>query len=356
MVAPFLLYGASGYTGQLIAAEAVRRGFCPVLAGRSANAIQPLAERLGCSFEVFSLDDRASLPRRLKNVPLLLNCAGPFSATAPAWLDACLQARAHYLDITGEIAVIELAARLADQAAAVGITLMPAVGFDVVPSDCLAAQVASRVPGANRLELAFTSLGRISPGTAKTMWESLPHGGQARIDGRIQTVPAAWKELAVPFRSGTKRCVTIPWGDVASAFYSTGIPNIETYTVVPQSQIRWLKRLRPLLPLFKARWFSALVARQIGRRVAGPSEQERATTGCSLWGRATADDGRSASATLETPNGYTLTVLTAVESAARVLAGNVAPGFQTPSRAFGPGYILEFPGCDLQWIEPPHAH
>jgi short subunit dehydrogenase-like uncharacterized protein len=349
--AQWLLYGANGYTGRRIAQEAVRRGMNPVLAGRNAEKIEPIAARLHCPSRVFALGDARKIAGQLAGVRAVLHCAGPFSKTARPMIDACLEAGVHYLDITGEIAVIEAAAARHDEAARAGVTLMPAVGFDVVPSDCLAAMLARRLPGATHLLLAFTGVGAISPGTAKTMLEGLPRGGRVRIDGRIVRVPLAWKSMEVPFREGKRSAVTIPWGDVASAWHSTGIANIEVYLAMPPRQIRWLRRLRPLVPALRLPLAERLLWDGIRRFLGRPSrraDQPEAARG-SLWGRVSDAEGNSAEATLQTPGGYELTVLTSLASLERVLAGEVRAGFATPSQAFGPEFIFQIPGTDLRW-------
>jgi short subunit dehydrogenase-like uncharacterized protein len=177
----------------------------------------------------------------------------------------------------------------------------------------------------------------------------MPTGGRARIDGVIRKVPMAWKSMEIPFRSGTFSAMTIPWGDVASAYYSTGIPNIEVYVSTPPKQIAQMRRIRSLLPLAGLWPIRALATRWIERNVKGPGDEERATGRSSLWGRVTDEHGKSVSATLETLSGYHLTALTAVASLERALAGQVPRGFSTASQAFGREYILSFPETDLRW-------
>ncbi len=345
----WLLYGANGYTGRLAAAEAVRRGTRPVLAGRDAAKIEPLARELGCSCRVFPLDDAARIAAHLAGARAVLHCAGPFSATAAPMIEGCLGAGASYLDLTGEIDVIEAAAARHERAVAAGVCLVPAVGFDVVPSDCLAAMLAGRLPGAVRLELAFAFTGSMSPGTARTTVEAIPQGGRVRIDGRIERVPLAWKTLEVPFPDGPRQAMIVPWGDVASAWHSTGIPNVEVYVAASPRQIRWIRRARPLLGAFRRATVRRLAQWWIGRFIAGPSRDERSKSSAAFWGRATDAEGRSVEATLKTPGGYPLTVWAALGSVERVLAGGVGPGFATPSKAFGPEFILQHPEAELRW-------
>src|SRR6476659_6763268 len=133
----FLIYGANGYTGTLIARAAVARGQRPILAGRNAAALVTLASDLGLECRIFALDDPAQVAEGISGMQAVLHCAGPFAHTYRPLADACLQARVHYLDITGEVAVFEALVTRSAAAQAARVMLLPGVGFDVVPSDCL---------------------------------------------------------------------------------------------------------------------------------------------------------------------------------------------------------------------------
>ena len=159
----WMIYGANGYTGELIARAAVSRGLKPVLAGRSRDKVQALARELGLEARVFSLEDDVRLLTQIKGHDLVLHCAGPFSATAAPMMEACLRANAHYLDITGEIAVFEHAQSLNDRARAAGVVICPGVGFDVVPTDCVAAALKNAMPDATHLALGFDSRSSFRP-------------------------------------------------------------------------------------------------------------------------------------------------------------------------------------------------
>lgn len=344
-----MLYGANGYTGRLIAREAVARGQRPLLAGRNRAAVEQLAAELSCPSLVLDLDDAKRLADAASSVRAVLHCAGPFSTTSAPMREACLAGGAHYLDITGEIDVIEAAAACDERARRAEIVMMPAVGFDVVPSDCLAATLAAELPTATHLELAFTGDGGLSPGTAKTAVEGLSQGGRARIDGHLVRVPVAWKTRDVPFERGRRTAVTIPWGDLASAWHTTGIPNIETYLAMPKAQITRIRRVRWLLPLAGVGFVQQFLKGMIERRVHGPDAAELADSRSSLWGRVRDDAGREVEATLETLGGYPLTVAASLATLDRILGGGVPAGFQTPARALGKDFILEMPDTQL-WI------
>lgn len=339
----WLLYGANGYTGRLVARLAVARGERPVLAGRSAAKIAALADELGLEHRAFGLDDPDAIRRGLDGVTAVAHCAGPFSATAGPMARACVNAGLHYLDITGEIEVFEELHGLTGRARAAGSVLLPGAGFDVVPTDCAAALLAEALPGAERLDLAFLAGGGPSPGTARTTVEGMGKGGRARIDGVITEVPVGWHTIRADFPSGPRTVASVPWGDVSTAYYSTGIGNITTYTAVPAAMIRANQalRLNRLLGLGPVQRLAQGLA---ARRVPGPSEERRSRTRAEVWGRASTPE-RAVHAMLTTPNAYDLTADSVVRAITRL--GSVPPGTHTPSTAFGPRYVTELDGVTL---------
>jgi short subunit dehydrogenase-like uncharacterized protein len=343
MKSGLLLYGANGYTGRLILEAALRLGISPTLAGRRREALEPIAKARGLRVRVFPLDDPALLAKELAPFHALLLAAGPFSSTSGPAFEACLAARTSYLDITGEIDVFEALFARSAEARAAGISAIPGVGFDVVPTDCLAALLAEALPGATRLELAFRG-GKVSAGTSKTMIEGLPKGGRARVNGELVKVPLAWKTLTVPFPDKPRTAMTIPWGDLSTAYRSTGIPNIETYVAASPRAITAARRARLFAPLMGLPPLQAFLKARAGRTMEGPNEEERKRERSYVWGRVTSSDGRSVEATLETMEGYALTAETSARAARHVLAGEVVPGVLTPSRAFGPRFVEEVPG------------
>ncbi len=347
-----MIYGANGYTGRLAARVANDRHLSPVLAGRRAEHIRPLAHELGCESRVFDLVDPAVAAKNLEGVAAVLHCAGPFSTTSRPMLAACQRAGTHYLDITGEIAVFEDIHSRSQQIRDAGIVAIPGVGFDVVPTDCLAAMLKRELASATHLKLAFMSRnGKLSPGTAKTMVEGIPEGGRIRENGRIVKVPPAFKVETIPFTENlSATAVTIPWGDVSTAFYSTGIPNIEVFLGVPEKQIGRMKIPGVLRSLLRLAPVQALVKAQIGRRVKGPTDEQRARDEVYLYGEAWDEAGHKVAMRLRTREGYTLTAESGVTATLKVLEGHLAPGAYTPSMAFGADYVLELEGTVLSRV------
>jgi short subunit dehydrogenase-like uncharacterized protein len=337
----FLIYGANGYTGELITKFAAEQNLKPILAGRNAEKVEALAKRSGFDFRVFDLADSVKVDAALSEVEFVLHCAGPFSITSKPLVEACLRNKKHYLDITGEIAVFEAMAQLDKRAKDAGIMIMPGVGFDVVPSDCLAKHLKNRLPGATHLTLAFYGLGKISHGTQATMTMNVGNGGAIRENGVIKSVPAAYKTREIDFGEVKKTGVTIPWGDVSTAFYSTEIPNIEVYTVIPDAQLTLLKLSRYVGWLLATSPVQSILQSQIP--TGGPNDEERANGKTFLWGEAS-DSGKKVESRQFGMEGYTMTALTALKISEKILDGNFCTGFQTPAKCYGADLILEIEG------------
>ena len=345
----WMIYGANGYTGRLITRQAKQMGLRPILAGRNRAGIEAMAADTGFDSLVFDLHDKAAINQAMHGVSIVLHCAGPFSATSQLMIEACLENHCHYLDITGEISVFANAHRQSEAARRADIVLMPGVGFDVVPTDCLAAKLVKMLPAATRLSLAFESGGRMSPGTAKTSVEGLAGGGCVRRDGKLKWVPLAWKTREIPFEHGKRLSVTIPWGDVFTAYISTGVPDIEVYMSAPPSVILRMQRLRMLKPLLSMQWVQNVMKRRIEKSITGPEVVERQNSHMHLWGEVTSADGRSASATMTTPDGYDVTVTASLGIVEHLLEHDFEGGFYTPSLLMGADYAASLPGVSMKF-------
>jgi short subunit dehydrogenase-like uncharacterized protein len=323
---------------------AVERGLRPVLAGRNSTKISAQAAELGLEHRIFSLDDTRAMDEALGDVAAVLHCAGPFIHTYAQMAQGCLRTGTHYLDLTGELPVYEALAAFDAEAKARGVMLLPGAGFDVVPTDCLAVHLKQRLSTATRLTLAFQAVGpaNIPPGTQRTVIELIPYGNRVRRNGRIEMADSAVKTRLIDFGRGPVQATRLTWGDVFTAYFSTGIPNIENYAALPG-------RLRPLMaamdylqPILKLGAVRKLLKLGV---TAGSTAEERARTFTHVWGEVADDQGRKAAARLHGPEaGVEWTAQTALAAVQKVMTGDAPPGFQTPALAYGADFVLEGEG------------
>ncbi len=339
-----MIYGAGGYTGKLICQHLKDCDLSITIAGRSKDTMAGIAEETGFPVVEVSLSDAVGLCSALENIDVVLHCAGPFSATSKPMIDACIATKTHYLDITGEVDVFEAAAARDSEAKSAGIMLMPGVGFDVVPSDCLIRHVKDILPDAIDLTLTIRGLNKSSRGTSKTAIEGLKSGTRARRDGKLQVIDPV-SIVTADYEGTSVECIPVSWGDVSTGWHSTGIPNI-TVAFEAAPKLRQMIEMPTIM-----KWFFATsvgqnyLKKQIDKRSEGPNEQQRAAGKADLLAVAKDANGKVVSSRLITPEGYSLTQKTASEIARQVAAGKFMPGFQTPSTLFGPDFILGFENC-----------
>ncbi|MDE3144559.1 MAG: saccharopine dehydrogenase NADP-binding domain-containing protein [Bacteroidota bacterium] len=347
----FLLYGANGYTGQLIAKLAKSYGLSPILGGRNESKIRPLAEELKLPYRIIDLNETEKLHHILSEVKVVLHTAGPFNHTAKQMIEACIATNTHYLDITGEIGVFEMAKRSHKDAVAKNITIMPGVGFDVVPTDCMALFLKNKLPDAINLKLAFASIGGgYSHGTAITMAEGLGEGGAVREDGKIISKPLGHKGRWIDFGVKKLFVMTIPWGDVSTAFHTTAIPNIETYTGTSPKTFKLLKYQRLYNWLLKTNLVRNYVKRKINAKPAGPNDEMRLKSKSLVWGEVENLNGQIVQARFTGPEGYTLTAHSSLIITKKVLNNDFKIGYQTPANAYGEDLVLEIPHTHRELI------
>jgi saccharopine dehydrogenase (NAD+, L-lysine-forming) len=339
----WLIYGANGYTGELVARRAVSRGERPVLSGRNAAAVTALAAELGLDARPADLADAGGLRAALDGSTVVVHCAGPFRRTSAPMVDACLATGTHYVDVTGETPVFEAVLGRQDEAVAAAVVLLTGGGFDVVPSDCLAGLLAASLPDARSLEIAFRAPGGMSRGTALTGLDIAAGGAQRRVGGVLRPTPFGEPSRQVPFPSGSRSVGAITWGDVVTAYHSTGIADITTYTTLPAPGVA-VSLGRSLLRYAPVREFAAGFLR---RRAPGPSPEVRAATSVEVWAEVRSPTG-SRSGTLTGPNAYDLTADAVVRAAVRLAGGPAAaPGAHTPATAFGPDFVRELDGVTV---------
>jgi short subunit dehydrogenase-like uncharacterized protein len=343
-----LIYGATGYTGKLIAHAAMQTGVRPVLCGRNGQKLQALAAELGLDFRVASVEDRLGLDGAVDGIRVLLNAAGPFRRTMRPLLEACLRRGVHYLDVTGEAGVIDEASRADREAKDKNVMVMPAVGFDVVPSDCLASHVVRRSGIARRLFIGLSGLDLMTRGSAKTIALQVGDPVWVRRGGILGRAPAGALERTFDYGSGPRQSLAVTWGDVVSAYFSTGVPDITVYseaTLAVRTHHALLQMFGWAIPLTPWRETLATGSDWLPE---GPTELERRQRRTVIVAEIEDLDGRLVRSRMRTPDAYSMTGSTAAAVAARVLAGDFERGFQTPARVYGADFPLSLAGVERE--------
>lgn len=341
----FVLYGANGYTGELIARLSSSYGLKPLLSGRNKEAIQTLASELNLDYRIVDLQDAGGLDELLKGQKLVIHAAGPFSKTAKQMVEACIRQQVHYTDINGDISCFELVKAYNEIAKNANCMLMPGVGFDVVPTDSVAKKISESLPGTQSLQLAFASIGSsVSHGTATTMAEKLGEGGAKRVNGKITKTPLGENGMYVDFGKRHLFVMSIPWGDISTAHHTTGIPNIETFFAVKPKVYKWMKFQHYFNWILKKEFIRNYIKRKIDKRPAGPDETMRANGKSLVWGKGTNENGETKIIRLTGPEGYTFTAHASLIIAKEILNGHWASGYQTPAGCYGSEMVLKVPG------------
>ncbi len=341
-----LIYGANGYTGELIARFARDFSIEPILAGRTETTIVQVAQRYNLPYHIFSLDDKASLLHALKHVAVVIHAAGPFHYTAKQMVEACIETGTHYLDINGDISVFEFIKRYDAKAKAAQVMLLPGSGFDVVPTDCIAYALKEQVPDATHLEIAFLPRGGggVSHGTAKTMAGKAGEGGCVRENGAITRKPLGHKGKWINISGKRLFAMSIPWGDIATAHVSTGIPNIITFTGMKPSVYRILKFQFLFNWLLRTTWMRDIIQNKINNRPAGPTDAQRSNGKTYVWAQVRNAQGETKATAIQTSDGYTVTYEACLIIAKKILNGVFKTGYQTPASAYGKELVFELSG------------
>jgi short subunit dehydrogenase-like uncharacterized protein len=314
----WMLYGAAGYTGALIAQHACERGHRPVLAGRTAPAVTAMAERLDLPHRAAALDDPAALTAALAGVDLVLNAAGPFLHTAAPLAEACLTAGVHYLDIGNELQVFRALYDLDHRARQAGVTIMPGVGFGVVATNCLARHVSDAVGGAATLQIATrAATAQQGPGVAATRQQNMPYGGWIRQAGHLEPCPLGSGTITITLPGGPCLVMPLPTGDLEAAFQATGAADITAYGAVPGGPAPESKTSDP------------------------PADQHPVYQSFG-WARATGPDGATTQAWLQTGESYAFTAAASIRAVEETLARSLSGAF-SPAAAFGADFVLTIP-------------
>jgi short subunit dehydrogenase-like uncharacterized protein len=349
---PLLIYGATGFTGRLAVESAIKRGLRPILGGRNAARLETVASRHGLEYRVASLTDPSAALRALDGVDVVLLAAGPFSDTSAPVVDACLNAGVHYLDLTGECAVIESLCSRSATARARKCMVMPGCGFDVVASDCLASHVSRNLTGARSLAIGLSGLVMPTRGSFRTAAEQAGLAVRTRRNGRYASVPPLVLRRRFDYGRGDGWSSAVTWGDVATAFHTTGIPNIDVYWEDTATVLALLIGGRTFGPLLQTPLIQSWLKAHAEFFPEGPTVAERTLHTCVVVAEAETESGRRWISRLRTPEAYSISAETSAAIAERALHGDVEYGFQTPGRVYGPDFILQFDGVAREDLEP----
>lgn len=339
----WMIYGANGYSAKLAAEKAAANGMKPILAGRNPAAIEELASSLDLPHRVFALDSVDAVAAQLADIAVVSHCAGPFSATAETMMRACIAAGTHYTDITGEFSVFETGQALHAQAQQAGVVIMSGVGFDVIPTDCITAYLHRLMPDATELTLAFKGNTAVSPGTMKTMIEGLSDGMKVRRDGAMRSVGMDFEMRDIDYGDGPVTSAVLPWGDLSTAHWQTGIPNITVYMPFRGNKLQ--VHLFPLIKnVMKSKWLQNKLKAQAAKRP-GPSAERRANSRTRVYGEMKNAAGDSVVARIEVGDGYTVTMDGIIMTAQFLLDYDGAGGYFTPAQLMGAEMVEQLPGA-----------
>jgi len=311
-----MIYGATGYTGRMAATHARAAGLELILAGRDETRLADLRRTLGAEHRVFALDEEAVVDTALRDVAVLLNCAGPFQRTADPLMCGAIRAGTHCLDIAAELDSYRLAEAYDAQARAAGVMLLPGSGGSVAMLGSLAGRAAERVERPQTICVALHVAGAMSRGSAISAAENLSADCLERADGVLRVrEPGTTRNF--DFGSGPVPCFPVTLPDLVTLWRGLQAPNIGTFVHISGS---------------------AFPTGDLMALPDGPSAEERDANRYQASAEVTGAQGTTVRAVLDTVNGYSFTPLAAAEASRRVLAGEVRPGFQTPAELFGSGF------------------
>lgn len=303
-----LIYGATGFTGNLVVREAARRGLDFEIAGRSEDKLAALSAELNVRYHVFSVDDMDGWEQSLEGKTALLNIAGPFSETANQAMEACIKFKVHYFDITAEVDIYRLAESKDAAAKAAGIMLLSGAGL-FTTYDPLVVHTIKRVENPVALRVAFKYSGGFTPGSVASSANIINAGLLVRKNGEIKKLDEA-SNAAFDLGDGPEDFSLMPLGGVVLSFKSTGIPDIEEY--------------------FK---------------MAVPAELN--TERSKILVEVTDEDGTIVRSMADMPDGYMPTATSAVEIVTRALNGSFKIGFQSPGSAYGAALLTSLTDVEI---------
>jgi short subunit dehydrogenase-like uncharacterized protein len=350
----WLIYGAYGHTGRLVAEEALRRGHRPVLVGRSGPKLQAMADRMGLEFSPLSLDHPGALTAALRSTHLIFNAAGPFTETGPKIIEACLETGTPYADISGEFHHLRAVEALDARARTAHIPILTGAGFGVTFGDCLARHVVDRLPDATHLRVSVAASNALTTSAVRrTILEVLAKGGYAVEGGQWKHRPLAHQHWMVADGDSPLSFAAAPMGELAAARRSTNVANIVVGRPMPAKSA---KRLRLMSPLIQGALGVGPLRRALGRDKGSssapvPAPAPEGGWRSRIWAEAWNAGGNRVMARLETGEGYAATASAAITNV-EALFSRPLVGVLTPAQAFGAAHLLTIPQVEVTDLDP----
>ncbi|QJR82863.1 hypothetical protein CA267_013400 [Alteromonas pelagimontana] len=323
-----MIYGAYGYTGAMITEQLSILGQNIIVAGRDESKLNVIKEKFNVPSKVFSLGSEHELARILKDIDIIINCAGPFNRTVRPLMRAAIKNNTHYLDISAELDSYYLAEALDEEAKAAGVLLMPGCGGSVAMIGCLTAFAKKQMPNPVEARVALHVSGSMSRGSAISASDYLTPTLIVRHAHELtETEDSVTRTFN--FGKGMVDCVPVSLPEVITLWAQNRIADISTYVHVSGE---------------------AFPTGDLSSLPAGPTEQERENNRYQAAVQLTDVDGNEVHAMLDTLNGYSVTPRAAALAVKNIANGNVKAGFRTPSEMFGSSFILNIPTTTMELI------
>lgn len=350
------VYGASGYTGKLICAEVLRRDFGLVMVGRSIDRLRQAASELApvvVDVRPAPVADTRALARAFADVDAVINCAGPFTLFGVPVVRAAIAAGCHYVDTTGEQLYIKrLFDEVGEEAERAGVTVVPAMGYDIVPGDLMAHVTGREVEPVRQVRIGYSTTGfDMTRGTMRSVLEMF-QGDDVRFAGgewRPAGLRVGRKPMLLPDSPKPARMLKFPGGEAVTVPRHVGARDVEVVmdarSLVPG---RLLGALAPIMGPPLALALRTPLRRTLSKAVArlpeGPTPERRAQSAFAVVGEAVGLDGRRARGVLHGRDIYGCTARISVEGVSRLVSAGAKPGVLAPAQAFDPDDFLGFLG------------
>jgi short subunit dehydrogenase-like uncharacterized protein len=272
------VFGATGYTGRLIAHELRRHDLPVLLAGRDAGKLGALAAQLGgAETVVASVGDRTSLDVLARRARVLINCVGPFVDLGEPVLRAAIAAGAHYLDTTGEQRFLQATLVHDTWAKAQNVAVVPALAFEIALGDCGAALAAAELTEVDGITITYVTRFHASQGTKRTALRVLQQQGFAYVDGQWIAEPPGRRHVfvALPHPVGTVAAISFPSAEIMTVPRHVAVREVRTYISVPTIAARLASGVAPLLNGLARSPLAGFGNWWLGSNTDGPDEATR---------------------------------------------------------------------------------